>query len=317
MTTATKSKEPWEMSASQYQLSIGVHQPWIAEISIPQYAGLSKRAKREYDAKRAKEWQASADAKTEWRNKVMEAYDKGIITKNTPNLHPDARSAITLALIAKEKQQKETTFDKAYAENHIKSISELNVGDRVYDIMTRSYGKVEKTFKNSVRIRLDEPLRYAGKVDETLTVNVRQLQRKSYDDLKAEIEKPAKPEAALPKAEPKAEKVKIVKPEKQPVPGPAELQRIHASRSPLSQSMDNRQRHSVIVEPSSPRVKVWIRDAGRMDIKGIDTPSSYKMPKTRRQSPSRMKVKKQSKSTEINLGAGIVRSKRRQHIRLR
>jgi hypothetical protein len=50
---------PWCMTASQYQAAMGIKQPHIAEISPMQYAGLSRRGKAQYDAKRSAEWDAS------------------------------------------------------------------------------------------------------------------------------------------------------------------------------------------------------------------------------------------------------------------
>ncbi len=63
-----------------------------------------------------------------------------------------------------------------------------------------------------------------------------------------------------------------------------ELQTIHDSRSELSQSSDERQEHSVVVEPDDPAVERWLKDSGRMDVHGIDTPRKRKiknLPKAR------------------------------------
>ncbi len=51
------------------------------------------------------------------------------------------------------------------------------------------------------------------------------------------------------------------------------LQSIESNRSALSQSSDERQEHSLIIEPDDPRVSTWKRDPGRMDVRGIDTPA--------------------------------------------
>jgi len=55
-------------------------------------------------------------------------------------------------------------------------------------------------------------------------------------------------------------------------PESADLQSVHASRSSLSQSSDERQEHSRILDPDDPGVEAWKRDPGRADIRGIDTP---------------------------------------------
>ena len=73
----------------------------------------------------------------------------------------------------------------------------------------------------------------------------------------------------------------------------AELQDIHDSRSDLSQSSDERQEHSLVVESSDPRVETWKRDPGRMDVRGIDTPGKGgKKPKKASASAIRRKTYK-------------------------
>ena len=51
---------------------------------------------------------------------------------------------------------------------------------------------------------------------------------------------------------------------------------IHEARSPLAKSSDERQEHSLVIEPDDPRVAQWKRDPGRMDVRGIDTPKKSK-----------------------------------------
>lgn len=63
-----------------------------------------------------------------------------------------------------------------------------------------------------------------------------------------------------------------------------ELRSLEQSRSPLSQSSDERQSHSVILEPDDHRVEKWKRDPGSADIRGIDTPKGGGKPKVRRKS---------------------------------
>ena len=58
-----------------------------------------------------------------------------------------------------------------------------------------------------------------------------------------------------------------------PITPSQSLQAIHDSRSELSKSSDERQEHSLVVEPDDPRVERWMRDPGTMDVRGIDTPS--------------------------------------------
>ena len=84
----------WTMTAAQYQAKMGVHQPWIGEISTVQYAGLSKRGKAQYEAKRAGEWDASAACKQEWRDKVIAAHDADEFNQHDPSVSDEARSVI-------------------------------------------------------------------------------------------------------------------------------------------------------------------------------------------------------------------------------
>ncbi len=72
---------------------------------------------------------------------------------------------------------------------------------------------------------------------------------------------------------------KAAKEKRAPVPStstPSRLQAIHEARSLLSQSSDESQEHSLVVDPDDPRVKRWKRDPGSMDVRGIDTPKKGK-----------------------------------------
>lgn len=182
-----KPKKPWEMDSSAYLTSLGVHVPWIAEISPWQYAHLSKRQQERYDVKRAAEWDAAARARQEWRRLIEEAYERGEITKDTPGLHPEARDVIIFYKQEKEKRAKEKAMEEAVKENRIKSIGELEIGDEVYDLMLGRYVKVVKKFKTSVRVITRD-----GK---EFTVPVMELQWKHYNELKEAVEKglPFKP----------------------------------------------------------------------------------------------------------------------------
>ena len=64
---------------------------------------------------------------------------------------------------------------------------------------------------------------------------------------------------------------------------PGELQVIHDSRSKRSRESDEMQEHSLVVEPDDPKVAAWMKDPGRMDVRGIDTPKG----KARRQAKSK------------------------------
>jgi len=204
---APKVEEVWKMTPDQYQSIKGIHQPWIAEISPAQFAGLSKRQKGEYEAKRSKEWQASADVKAEWRNKVVAAHERGEFSLDDPNITKEAKDAIRSAIRIEEESRSKAALQQAHKENQIKSVDEIKEGDRVFDLMVRQYGIVKKKFKNSVKLELEKEIPIGlGRVSKDLTVNARELQWQSFDDLQESLKKPEpKPtEPAPPQPQPEA-----------------------------------------------------------------------------------------------------------------
>jgi hypothetical protein len=176
MTTTTANERPkvWTIGVQAWQALEGVHQPWICEISPMQFAHMSKRAKAQYEEKRHREWQASSDCKTRYREAVVAAFDRGEFTLETPDVHPDASERVFWAL--RDRREAAEKFKKLAAlnANEIASVDELNVGDRVYSIIYGRYVEVVKINRKSVRVR-DE----AG---DTYPMDVRTLQRRSYND---------------------------------------------------------------------------------------------------------------------------------------
>ena len=69
-------------------------------------------------------------------------------------------------------------------------------------------------------------------------------------------------------------KVKTIKGDDTETDKTTNLQSIHESRSPLSQSSDERQTNLVTIDPDDPKVERWKRDPGSMDVRGIDTPDT-------------------------------------------
>lgn len=65
------------------------------------------------------------------------------------------------------------------------------------------------------------------------------------------------------------------------------LQSVHDSRSELSKSSDERQEHSLVVESGDPRVDRWVKEQGRMDVRGVDTPKRKSVRKPRPKSKRR------------------------------
>jgi len=70
----------------------------------------------------------------------------------------------------------------------------------------------------------------------------------------------------------------------------AKLQAIHDSRSPRSKSADESQSNATTIEPDDPRVEAWLKDQGRSDIVGIDTPRKGKSKKSTRRSKTGAKT---------------------------
>lgn len=64
-----------EMTRAQWKCLRGIHTPWVGEVSGVQRSLMSGAAQRRYDAERRAEWQASADAATDYARLVIEAYD--------------------------------------------------------------------------------------------------------------------------------------------------------------------------------------------------------------------------------------------------
>lgn len=174
----------YTMSKSQYQARSGVHQPMICEISPMQYQGLSKRARREYDAKREREWNASAEIKQAYTREVIAAYDAGEIDADTPGIHADAKSAILSERVRRSKQEAEERYEAARRENEIRSADELKIGDRVHSLMV-GYGEVVKINQKSVRIQSE---RGGHMQDRTIKCGIGELQWLHASDLRAEVE---------------------------------------------------------------------------------------------------------------------------------
>ena len=145
------NKAPWKFSASQYQIVHGVSQPHIAEISPMQYAHLSKRGKKEYDEKRNKEWQASADIKSEWREKVRKAADDGRINKDTPSLSEEARSTIIHRGIEKDKEKAKRDEAAAAEANTVRKIDDIEKGQELHHNIYERVRVVRKS-KKSIRV---------------------------------------------------------------------------------------------------------------------------------------------------------------------
>lgn len=152
--TDKRLEEPWKYTASGYLAATGVHEPWIAEISPMQMGLMGKQAKRRYQAKRAKEWDASAKAKQEWADAVLAAYEAGEFDEDTPGVNPAALEAVRLEGERRRKSEFAQTVKEARAKNNIRDLSQVKIGMKIYHI-AMGCGEVVKVNKKSLRMKLD------------------------------------------------------------------------------------------------------------------------------------------------------------------
>lgn len=173
----------WTMSTSQYQSMRGVKQPWICEISPMQYAHMSKRQQAQYDEKRSREWQASADCKQEYHEAISAAYTAGAFDLNDSDVHEDAKKAVFWLEQEQQKKSAEERMAQATEENQIRSFDEISIGDEVYDIMCGGYVRVVKKSRLSCRAEYVGDAPYLK--GKTILCKLGAIQRKSYNDMQA------------------------------------------------------------------------------------------------------------------------------------
>lgn len=153
LTAAQVQGAPWQFSAAAYQAALGVHQPWIAEISPMQYAHMGKAQKAAYDKRRAGEWEASAAVKGEWRAAVVAAWREGRFDPQDAEVHPDAAQEVRWVQHADAKAaaaQERAGKDRA---NEITDAKQVKVGDQVWLVIQRAYAEVIKVSQRSVQVR--------------------------------------------------------------------------------------------------------------------------------------------------------------------
>ena len=85
-------------------------------------------------------------------------------------------------------------------------------------------------------------------------------------------------------------KVKTVSGSDTTIDKTTDFQAIHDSRSPRSRESDERQSNADTIEPDDPRVEQWVKDQGRMDVRGIDTPGKKRVGSKRAKSKSKRRV---------------------------
>ncbi len=85
----------------------------------------------------------------------------------------------------------------------------------------------------------------------------------------------------------------------------ADLRKIEESRSPRSQSMDERQINAKVVSPTNPLIEKWSDHPGRMDVQGIDAPRSAKVTVKKNPLPFKFKAPKPPKQKSPKQPHGI------------
>ena len=108
---------PWRYSPDQWQSAHGVYQPMIGEISTVQYSRMSGRGKRQYEAKRAGEWQASMDCKQEYRAAVIAAYVAGQFHWRDAGVSSEAKSVAIAHDIEQKKLSRQAALDALHEAN--------------------------------------------------------------------------------------------------------------------------------------------------------------------------------------------------------
>jgi N12 class adenine-specific DNA methylase len=150
---------------------------------------------------------------------------------------------------------------------------------------------------------------------------------KSNKPRQPRVKKIKQPETikALPEAKPV-----LALPQNAPY-GLSELKEINEQRRPQAQARDKNIKHHIVIQSTDPKVKNWVNHPGSMDIVGVDAPAgSEPTPKKERikivethnitKPKSSKKIsktpKKEKEYRAIDLGAGVVRDRRGQHIKL-
>lgn len=148
---AEEREAVWKMGRGRFQALEGVHRPHVMEISTVQYGRMSKSARKAYDAKRSAEWDASAECAAKYARLCFEAYEADPEILKSPDLHPEAKSAIWAEKLRRKKAEVEERLKALREQNQIQSADELEVGDRVYWLLAGRYVRVVKKAKASFR----------------------------------------------------------------------------------------------------------------------------------------------------------------------
>ncbi len=151
MTKDEIEEKPYLFDRDEYQRRLGVHQPWIAEISPMQMGMMSERQKNQYMKKRSAEWEASADVKRKWKQGVINAYDRGDVTLDSKNLSSEGREAIKAELERRKEENERDFMGEFNQKNKVRSMDDIKEGDIIFHPL-HGYGKVVKKYKKSAKM---------------------------------------------------------------------------------------------------------------------------------------------------------------------
>lgn len=179
VSAATIETPAHETTRAQWKAFRGVHTPHIGEVSGVQLARMSGAARRRYDATRAAEWQASADAGAEYARACIEAYDADptVLDRATQ----DAREAIHNEIARREAAARVERIKALSVEND--DLASMREGDRVWWLVGGRFVRVVRVLRVSLRVALDGE-RSVGGMREIL-VSRRECRWLHYNDLVA------------------------------------------------------------------------------------------------------------------------------------
>ena len=139
MSAVTRETPAWQTTPEAWKSARGIHTPWIAEISPHQLASLPASQRRAYDAKRRREWDASAEGYAAWLAEVMAAYDAGAFDPRDLRIPRAVSEAVGIERVrraaAAEKQAAEAARAAVLADHWTRET--VKVGDAVWHFIYR------------------------------------------------------------------------------------------------------------------------------------------------------------------------------------
>lgn len=165
MTAPTLATPAWQTTPEAWKSLRGIHTPWIAEVSPMQLGLMRPNARKAYDEKRRREWEASAEGFRAWLAEAMAAFDARAFTLDHPDLHPAARDAIRTELVARaqraEAASAEARREAAFADHWTRETA--TVGAPVYHVIYR-WMRVRRVNRETVTLAPLDGGRFAPKV---------------------------------------------------------------------------------------------------------------------------------------------------------